>query len=425
MQSRTALLKGVQIARDVPYRDADARFSLSGWDGMGRSAFLPIGDDMLSRHALILGGASEDRRSLISHFIRDLRARLTKDDIMVILDATGEYADAFFKKGDAMFSCEKGQGEGSWNLFRELNGEDEPARLAGDITKTLFSARVRAAVDPSIEQAASDLMMALIVYLHELGRDSLESNQTLRELIEGFDADSMLTILGSVPKLRGMSAYLREPGTAQGVEGALQQAARELFQGRMGEQGDMSVRELISKRGGKAVFLRYEAARGAMQGATLSAILDLALGQAMVKSEGNVYVILGDMRVMPSLPRLEDALTLGENTGLRIICASDGIAALRAISPTADRDRLARAFGTVFAMRLNQRDTRDYIKGLYGRRRVVESYMSGVQSRGVVEQVMDQYVIEDDDLTSLKQGECVVATAGCAPFLFKIKKYGT
>ena len=47
MHQRT-ILKGLQIARDIPYRDPDAFLSLVGTDGGGKNAYLPIGDSLLS-----------------------------------------------------------------------------------------------------------------------------------------------------------------------------------------------------------------------------------------------------------------------------------------------------------------------------------------------------------------------------------------
>ncbi|MEA5146675.1 MAG: hypothetical protein VB041_11630, partial [Candidatus Limiplasma sp.] len=59
-----------------------------------------------------------------------------------------------------------------------------------------------------------------------------------------------------------------------------------------------------------------------------------------------------------------------------------------------------------------------------GRHRVVESFTSSVQVRGVIEQVMDQYIIEDEDLTALQTGESLIATMHYPPFYFKMKPYG-
>lgn len=427
MQVKSVVLKGLQIARDIPYRDPAAAFSIAGTDGMGRGAFLPVGDELLSRHILMLGGVGTGKSNLLFHLLRNLRAHLKKDDLLLVMDTTGELLSKFYQKGDEVFSGDaRDPGQGCWNLFLELKDSDDPVRDATSLVDALFSKRLQTALNPVYEKAAADLMMALIVYLLGQGADTLESNLTLRELIEGFDAESMLTLLGSQPELRGFGAYLTDPTLAAGVASSLQQAARELFSGRYGSQGQLSIKKLVRERDAKAVFLRYNAQNGAAQGAVLSALIGLALKEAIHqrKEQGQVYLVLDEPRVLPCLPIMEDAMLLGRESGVRVIACAGSVGQLRALAPANDKDAVLRAFGTTAAFRLIQRDSRDYVKALYGRRRVVESYLSGVQARGVVEQVMDQFTIEDDDLTTLQTGECIFCTMGFAPFLFKTKKYG-
>jgi len=79
MHQRT-ILKGLQIAKDIPYRDPDAFLSLVGADGNGKNAFLPIGDMLLSRHILLLGGPGTGKSNMMRHLIRNLRANLTDAD---------------------------------------------------------------------------------------------------------------------------------------------------------------------------------------------------------------------------------------------------------------------------------------------------------------------------------------------------------
>ena len=43
----------------------------------------------------------------------------------------------------------------------------------------------------------------------------------------------------------------------------------------------------------------------------------------------------------------------------------------------------------------------------------------------LVEQVMDEHVISDEDLTALQTGESIIATLHYPPFLFRLRPYGT
>lgn len=122
-------------------------------------------------------------------------------------------------------------------------------------------------------------------------------------------------------------------------------------------------------------------------------------------------------------PIWEDALALGRARGLRILMAETGVAAIKARYQAAAGPMLGQ-IGTTEAFRLWDRESRSYVKSLYGRHRAVESYRSTVQ-RGMVEQVMDEHVISDEDLTALQTGESIIATLHYPPFLFRLRPYGT
>lgn len=83
------VLKGLQIARDIPYREPDALFALGGADGMGKSVYLPVGASLIDRHMLILGSPATGKTNMLLHLARGLRANQTENDALVILDQIG------------------------------------------------------------------------------------------------------------------------------------------------------------------------------------------------------------------------------------------------------------------------------------------------------------------------------------------------
>lgn len=431
MHQRT-ILKGMQIAKDIPYRDPDAFLSLVGVDGSGKNAFMPIGENLLSRHVLLLGGPGTGKSNMLRHLLRNLRVNLTGADILLVLDPTGEHAAALSQTGDVVFAddarASDGQGEAQWNLFAELTDE---ARLLEDATALcamLFAERIRTAPDPAAVAAARDLTLALIVYLARQGDATLRNNETLRGLIDGFDAASMQTILESLPELRALTAHLLHPGGKQAlsVVAALQLAARELFQGRYNAAGTLGMRDTVRRKGGKVVFLCLDAQRSRATGPVLATLLDLCLAEVLSRqeNEGHVYLLLDDVTPLPRLSNLETALLLGRAKGLKVTLALGGVSRLCDLYGEKSAQAMLDAFGTTVAFRLHERAGRAFVKNLYGRHRVVETFTSSVQVRGVIEQVMDQYIVEDEDLTALQTGESIVATMHYPPFFFRMKPYG-
>lgn len=426
-----SILKGLQIALDIPYRDPDAIFSLVGVDGGNKNAFLPIGEAMLSRHVLALGAPASGKSNLLYHMLRNLRANLTDQDVLFVLDPCGEYYERFYQTGDIVIADDERasdeNGEACWNLFLELN---QPSRLVEDasaLVDTLFADFIARSAEPYYPTAARDLMTALIVYIVRQGDVALQTNQALRELIDGFDVESMRAILESDVELRGMTAYLNHPDSAEtlGVIAALQQAGRELLQGRFRGDGTLGVRRLVEGKGARVVFLCYDAQRGAMLRPVYGAFVDLILQATLARSdqEGNVYLFLDELRVLPRLRYLEDALLLGRSKGLRLLCCMGSVNQLRHTYGETAAQSLLSAFGTTALFRLHDRESREFAKNLYGRHRVVETFTSSVQVRGVVEQVMDQFIIEDEDLTAMPTGRAVICSLHYPPFWFSIKRY--
>lgn len=431
MHQRT-ILKGMQIARDIPYRDPDAFLSLVGTDGNGKNAYLPVGDSLLSRHMLLLGSPGTGKSNMMCHLLRNLRVNLTEEDMLVVFDPTGEYTARFGQPGDIVFAddprASDGQGEAQWNLFDELTGSERMLEDASALCDMLFDEFIRTAPDPYPATAARDLTLALIVYLSRRNDPSLRNNETLRGLIDGFDAESMLTILDSIPELRALAGSLTHTGgdPSPGVVAALQQSARALFQGRFNAAGSLGMRKALRRKGGKVIFVCYDPQRGRMTGPVFATLIDLCLQEALsrTENEGNVYLLLDDVCALPRLTHLEDALLFGRNKGLRLAMALSGVSRLSDRYGALAAQTILDSFGTTVAFRLHDRAGRSFVKNLYGRHRVVESFTSSVQVRGVIEQVMDQYIIEDEDLTALQTGESLVATMHYPPFYFRMKPYG-
>ncbi|MCC8138032.1 MAG: hypothetical protein LIO76_08230, partial [Clostridiales bacterium] len=73
--------------------------------------------------------------------------------------------------------------------------------------------------------------------------------------------------------------------------------------------------------------------------------------------------------------------------------------------------------------RVNDPKSRDYIKEQFGKNRKIEVYATAVQSKGMVEERREAYVVEDWDVTNLKIGQAIIRFPEYEPFVFQFDLY--
>ena len=154
-------------------------------------------------------------------------------------------------------------------------------------------------------------------------------------------------------------------------------------------------------------------------------LFDLALKEALCrkKSEGNVYFIIDEFRLIPHLQHVDDGVNFGRSLGAKFVIGVQNIEQIY----HSYGDKLAKsilsAFSTTIAFRVNDITTREYIKSIFGKNRKKESYMSVISSKGMIEQIRDGNTVEDWDITDLGLGEAIIGLPFSQPFLYKFNKY--
>lgn len=416
------VLRGQPLSKEIPYRDPDAAFALTGSDGNGKRAYLPVGKSMVERHMLLLGGPSTGKTGMLRQLARNLRVMLTEQDCLVVLDATGESYNLLHQKGDVVLAADDRAGKTAWNIFQELQEEQDVLQEVSQICEHLFAGRISRAENPYAETAARDLLMALIVCLARRGDQSLKNNQALRELIEGFDVKTMLDLLDSEPELKSYRAYLQGDNEERilGVISSLQKASREIFRGQFGGKGTQSVRAVVEEKAGKTLFICAGLENGMRDAACalMGQVFRCCLNGR--KKTGKVYLVMDDFCALPALPYMEEAFSQGRSAGLSIVCSATSVATVQRLYPQAAETILGTA-GTVAAFRLRDAESRRFVRELHGSCRIQESYASLAQPRNMLEQIVDAPVISDDDLTTLQPGEMILTTMHYPPFRFRIK----
>lgn len=423
---------GNRLFDTCQYQERDPLFYLMGHSAQGQPMGVPVGEQMLSRHMLLLGGIGTGKSNAFNFLIRNVRSGLTDRDVVIIFDTKGDFYRDFYRPGDVVISNDSrasgGSGPDYWNLFGEVSIDDRVEENILEIAKGFFSEKLAHTSQPFFPNAAKDLFAALLLHMTrtEQFRD-FRNNQALRSTFDTFSVASMKKILQSHPDLKAMTSYIQDENSGQtlGVVAELQQMVREIFVGNFRKKGTLSMRQLVRRKGGRVIFVEYDLGIGAMLTPVYRLLIDLAIKEALCRTsnEGNVYFFIDEFRLLPHLEHIDDGVNFGRSLGAKFFAGIQNIDQIAA----AYGENLARSilsgFGTTLAFRVNDAGSREYIKNLFGRNIKLQTYLSAVQNRGVSEQIREGFVVEDEDITNLPVGQAILGAPGCQPFRFQFKRY--
>lgn len=220
-----------------------------------------------------------------------------------------------------------------------------------------------------------------------------------------------------------MTSYISndESPQTQGVMSEMQQIVRDIFVGNFAKKGTLGLRDLVRQKGGRKIFIEYDLSYGELLTPIYSLMFDMAIKEALGRgrSEGNVYFITDEFRLLPNLKHVDDAVNFGRSLGIRFMI---GIQNVEQIYDNYGEERahsIMSGFLTSINFRVNDPKSREFIKEKFGRNRKIEVYATTVQSKGMVEERRDGYVVEDWDLTNLKIGQAIVGFPDREPFVFQ------
>ena len=427
------VFSGNRLFDTCQYQENDPHFFLMGHNALGEPMRIPVGEQMLSRHMLLLGGIGTGKSNAFNFLIRSVRSSLTDRDVVIIFDTKGDFYREFYQPGDVVISNDSrasgGSGPDYWNLFGEVNIDDRVEENILEIAKSFFSEKLAHTTQPFFPNAAKDLFSALL--LHMVRSDQFQdfrNNQSLRSLFDTFSVPSMKNILQSHKDLKAMTSYIEDEKSGQtlGVVAELQQMVREIFVGNFRKKGGLSMRQLVRQKGGRVIFVEYDLGIGAMLTPVYRLLIDLAVKEALCRTsnEGSVYFFIDEFRLLPLLEHIDDGVNFGRSLGAKFFVGIQNIDQIAAAYGQNLAHSILSGFGTTLAFRVNDAGSREYIKGLFGRNIKLQTYLSAIQNRGVSEQIREGFVVEDEDITNLPVGQAIIGAPGCQPFRFQFKRYG-
>ena len=427
------VFSGNRLFDTCQYQDSEPHFFLMGHNALGKPMRIPVGEQMLSRHMLLLGGIGTGKSNAFNFLIRSVRSSLTDRDVVIIFDTKGDFYREFYQPGDVVISNDSratgGSGPDYWNLFGEVSIDDRVEENILEIAKSFFSEKLSHTTQPFFPNAAKDLFSALL--LHMVRSDQFaasRNNQSLRTLFDTFSVPAMKRILQSHQDLKAMTSYIEDEKSGQtlGVVAELQQMVREIFVGNFRKKGNLSMRQLVRRKGGRVIFVEYDLGIGAMLTPVYRLLIDLAVKEALCRTsnEGSVYFFIDEFRLLPHLEHIDDGVNFGRSLGAKFFVGIQNIDQIAAAYGQNLSRSILSGFGTTLAFRVNDAGSREYIKDLFGRNIKLQTYLSAVQNRGVSEQIREGFVVEDEDITNLPVGQAIIGAPGCQPFRFQFKRYG-
>jgi type IV secretory pathway TraG/TraD family ATPase VirD4 len=427
---QTSVFDGNELQSSAPSIPAEGvRCFLQGQSSDRRPTKVPLSDDLLSKHMLFIGGIGMGKTNGIFQIIAQLRERMTPNDVMLIFDTKGDFYNAFYRKGDIVISNDEKAtgptGEDYWNVFQEIDSGTSVEEEIVEIARALFYERTQQSSQPFFPNAARDLFSGLL--LNFLRTGSKCTNAHLRTFLDQSPSSEIRAVLQQHDDLKAMVSYIaddRSPQT-QGVISELQQHVREIFLGNFRKDGSLSIRKSIRAKGERIIFVEYDLGIGGMLTPIYQLLMDMAIKEALSrkKSEGNVWFIIDEFRLIPNLEHIDDGVNFGRSLGAKFIIGVQNVEQVFDAYGEARAHSILSGLLTTIAFHVNDAASRDFIQGLFGRNRKKEVYMASVQSRGIVEQVRDAHVVEDWDIANLGIGEAIIGMPGYEPFLFKFDKF--
>lgn len=422
---RPEILEGLSIKDRISMPpDSDLGIAFIGED-----CRIPITSSVLSKHLLYTGTIGTGKTTAMFQLLHQLIEKMTDDDVMVVFDTKGDFQEEFFRPAKDVVISSDSKATDYWNIFREvlINGTEKAEENLLEIVNQLFEEKIRRSNAPFFPQAAKDVLFGIMSYIIYKNTPEDLDNAELYAYLRDANINDVVDALMSVGDLRGIIDYIYNGGDGseqtQGVYSELRNVANELFIGNFRERGGFSVREFIRNKGGRILFVEYDLSIGKVLTPIYKVIIDLAIKEALSrdKSEGNVFFVIDEFKLLPNLYHIDDGVNFGRSLGAKFIVAMQNIQQIIDGYGYEKAHSILSAFGTSIAFRVTDKATKEFIQNLYGVNRKRFVYKGVSYSDGNKEQVSYSNVVEDWDLLSLKTGEAVVSISeyDAAPMKFK------
>lgn len=218
------VIYGNLLEKNVPPPDTLKSVVRIQGEFRGQKSAFGISEEVLSKHILLVGGTGSGKTNLFYHIVKQLKSKMTADDVMLIFDSKGDFHKKFYSKGDILIgnSAQYRKQSDKWNIYEEIiaDGKDyvSVSQNTQEICKSLFAELVeKNSSNPFFPIAARDLMASIIIALVRNG--VVPNNRDIKEYIDSSSADDLRELLGQHRELASVASYIgsKSGSQAQGV----------------------------------------------------------------------------------------------------------------------------------------------------------------------------------------------------------------
>ncbi len=436
---RISVCEGVKLQTTVPSeakssQQADMKnprpinVTFNGTNGNGGLDTFVLTEKLLSQHLLLVGGIGSGKTNTFNHIIHTLTPQLSRNDVMIIFDTKGDFYREFYKPGDVVISNDStargAMGVDYWNILNEIEDDDHLEENVVEISNALFAERLKDSGDNAFfPNAAKGIVAAVLYHFVKVKKKVGANNSLLAEFFKSVDQQMLLDLLDMYPQYQAIKSYIPEnaPEQALGVLAEIQQAMRAVLIGNFAQRGSLSMRNLVRNKGGKKIFIEYDIGIGSMLSPVYTLLFDMAIKEALCrqKSDGNVFFVVDEFKLLPNLQHIDDAVNFGRSLGIKFMIGIQNTDQIIEAYNENMAKNIFSGFLNQFAFKVNDFSTRKYIKERAGVNRKATVF----KTTSVHESINQGNVIEDWDVANLAIGQAIICLNNADPFLFRFKEY--
>ena len=405
-----------------------------------------VDEPTVFKNILLLGGAGSGKTNIMNQIVEQIlrwNRGGARDGVSLIFDTKGDYIShpGFRAEGDYIIGNDKRFRDQSvsWNIFVEVladgSSPTDYEANAREIANVLFKDR-GSQTQPFFANAARDIFANMIVYFIRRKRDNPGAfgdklnNRDFISFLLRKTPQQFAKYFKIYSDMHGLISYIGDGTSNQalGVFGELRSMIYDCFQGIFCRkptirQPSFSIRHAIRNKGGRNIFILYDMTLGESMTPIYRLLVDLALKEALsTNSNGHTHVFLDELKLLPKITHLEDALNFGRSKKVSVVAGLQSVGQIYSTYGKETGEVIMGGFGSVIALRCNDSESREYISELFGPNVTAYRYQSG--SSTPIDRERDGRTVEQWHIQSLIPGRAVVGLASQdSPFFFYFSKH--